>query len=272
MIVDIQSIKHIELEAYGKCLLVDTFPIIDSPFGWGGCVDMSRTIKLLYPDNPRMLSYLRNAKNNEEEYFEFAEHGAFVDLYISGIGNCYIHNSFDEKSEHSSNIGKPIDIGLSVLWADMNVGASSPSEYGPLFGYGDPTGEKWSEDENCYPKEAIIGTDNDIASANWGSEWRMPTANELKELAEQCKWKPGTLNGVAGNIVIGPNGNSIFFPYAGSRIGVSTYRAGQMGECWAGSLSNFGSPVNMMFYGYSASLNWGACSAWGASVRPVKEK
>lgn len=272
MIVDIQSIKHIEIEAFGKCLLVDTFPIIDSPFGWGGCVDMSRTIKLLYPDNSRMLSYLRNAKSNEEEYFEFAEHGAFVEQYIPGIGNCYIHNSFDEEAEASSNVGNAIDIGLSVLWADMNVGASSPSDYGPLFGYGDPTGEKWSEDENNYPKEAIIGTKNDIASANWGSGWRMPTAQELKELAEKCRWKPGTLNGVAGNIVTGPNGNSIFFPYAGSRIGVSTYRAGQMGECWAGSLSNFGSPVNMMFFGYSATLNWGACSAWGASVRPVKEK
>ena len=43
MIVDIQSINNFTSDKYGKCLLVETFPIIDSPFGWGGCVDMSRT-------------------------------------------------------------------------------------------------------------------------------------------------------------------------------------------------------------------------------------
>ena len=272
MIVDIYSIKPIEVESFGKCLLVETFPIIDSPFGWGGCVDMSRTIKLLYPNNSKNFSYLNQAKDNEDEYFEFAEHGAFYNKFVHEIGNCYIHNSFFETSQKSTNIGKAIDLGLSVLWADMNVGASDPSGNGLLFGYGDPTGEKWSEDENDYPKEAIVGTKNDIATANWGPEWRMPTAQELKELAEQCRWEPSMLNGVEGNIVTGPNGNSIFFPFAGSRIGVDTFRDRQMGECWAGSLSNFGSPVNMMFSDYSAVINWGACAAWGASVRPVKDK
>lgn len=272
MVVDIQTIKQVETNEYGKCLLVETFPIIDSPFGWGGCVDMSRTILLLYPDTKKMMDYLRKAKNNTDEYFEFAENGAFLFEYISGIGNCYIHNSLRESTVFASEIGNAVDLGLSVLWADINVGASSPSEYGKLFGYGDPTGEKWSESKNDYPKNAIIGTSYDIASSNWGNGWRMPSAQELKELAEICRWEKTSLKGVAGNLVIGPNGNSIFLPYAGSRIGVSTYRAGEMGECWAGSLSKFGSPVNMMFFGYSATLNWGACSAWGASVRPVKDK
>lgn len=272
MIVDIYSIKPIATKAFGKCLLVETYPIVDSPFGWGGCVDMSRTIKLLYPDNQKMMNYLHDAKNNEDEYFEFAENGAFSQEYVSGIGSCYIHNSFNESSEFSTNVGIPVDLGLSVLWADMNVGATNPSEYGKLFGYGDTSGEQWSENESDYPKESILGTNNDIATANWGEDWRMPSAQELKELAEKCRWKQVTLDGVIGSLATGPNGNSIFFPYAGSRIGVSTYRAGQLGECWAGTLSNFGSPVNMLYYGYSASLNWGACSAWGASVRPVKAK
>lgn len=272
MIVDIQSIKSIDSDQYGKCLLVDTFPIIDSPFGWGGCVDMSRTIKLLYPDSPKMLAYLREAKNNEEEYFEFAENGAFSKEYISGIGNCYVHNSFNETQSFSANPGQAVDLGLSVLWSNMNVGASKPAEYGKLFGYGDPTGDKWSEDEADYPKDNIVGTKYDVATVNWGESWRMPTAQELKELSEKCRWRETTVDGVRGCTVTGPNGNSIFFPFAGSRKGVSTYRAGEMGECWAGTLSKFGSPVNMMFFGFGATLNWGACGAWGASVRPVKDK
>lgn len=36
----------------------------------------------------------------------------------------------------------PVDLGLSVKWAAYNVGASSPEEYGGLYGWADPTGEK----------------------------------------------------------------------------------------------------------------------------------
>lgn len=272
MIVDIRSIEHINNEEFGKCLLVKTFPIVDSPFGWGGCVDMSRTISLLYPDNSKMLTYLNEAKNNDKEYFEFAENGAFSYRSVPGVGTCYIHNSFFEDNSFSESHGNSVDLGLSVLWADCNVGASSPSEYGKLFGYGDTSGDKWTEDESAYPKVAICNTEYDIAKANWGDGWRMPTSAELEELSKKCRWEQTCLNGVNGNRVTGSNGNSIFLPYAGSRIGVSTFRQGQLGQIWSGSLSKFGSAVDMMFFGYSATLNYGANAAWGSSVRPVKDK
>ncbi len=272
MIVDIISIQSIQNNTYGDCLLVKTHPIIDSPFGWGGCVDMTREILLIYPNNKTMFAYLNNAKVNDEEYFEFAEDGAFSYERVSGIGACYVHNSFFESKDESKECGNPVDLGLSVLWADMNIGASSPSQGGTLFGYGDVSGEMWSEDESDYPSIAITRTKYDIAKFLWGNGWRMPTAEELEELSERCKWTPVNLNGVRGSLVTGPNGNSIFMPYAGSRIGVNTYRVGQMGECWAGTLSKFGSPVNMMFFGNSATLNWGASAALGATVRPVKDK
>lgn len=233
---------------------------------------MTRQIKILYPDSKKNWSYLHLAKANDEEYFEFAENGAFSKENVPGIGVCYVHNSFDDGEEFSAQVGNPIDLGLSVLWADSNIGAASPSEYGKLFGYGDVSGEKWSEDEADYPSSVISGTQNDIATSQWGNGWRMPSVEEIKELAEKCKWSPAQMNGVKGNKVTGPNGNCIFIPYAGTRIGVDTFRAGQMGELWSGDLSKFGSPVNMMFFGYSATLNYGAKSSWGASVRAVKEK
>ena len=179
-----------------------------------------------------------------------------------GIANFY------KKKE----VGNAIDLGLGVLWADMNVGASIPSDHGKLFGYGDPSGEKRSGNENDYPQIDITGTENDIAKVNWGGKWRMPTTEELKEISEKCSWKPSTLNGVKGNEVTGPNGNTIFFPFAGNRIEANIYRAGQIGACWAGNLSNFGSSVNMLFFGCSATLNYGANASWGVSVRPVMDK
>lgn len=59
----------------------------------------------------------------------------------------------------------------------------------------------------------------DAARANWGGAWRMPTMKECRELIGRCAWKwiisPNGKNN--GYKVTGHNGNSIFFPAAGSR-------------------------------------------------------
>ncbi len=34
-----------------------------------------------------------------------------------------------------------VDLGLSVRWADCNLGAEKPEDYGGLYGWADPTGE-----------------------------------------------------------------------------------------------------------------------------------
>lgn len=38
-----------------------------------------------------------------------------------------------------NNIDQPncIDLGLSVLWADRNIGANSPTDYGDYFAWGE---------------------------------------------------------------------------------------------------------------------------------------
>ena len=53
----------------------------------------------------------------------------------------------------------------------------------------------------------------DAARANWGGNWRMPTAAEFEELLSKCTWSWVTLNGTKGyNVTSKINGNSIFFP------------------------------------------------------------
>ena len=82
----------------------------------------------------------------------------------------------------------PVDLGLSVKWAAYNVGASSPEEYGGLYGWADPTGEKKatnsSDSLSGTPPFNISGTQYDIARAKWGEKWRLPTQQELKELSD----------------------------------------------------------------------------------------
>ena len=95
--------------------------------------------------------------------------------------------TFGETSEPElPEAGRPVDLGLSVLWADRNVGATSEFDPGIQCGWGDPTGEKTSNDLDDYPSplppENISGTEYDIARAKWGAPWRMPTKEEMEEL------------------------------------------------------------------------------------------
>ena len=122
-----------------------------------------------------------------------------------------------------------VDLGLSVLWADCNVGGDSESPIGGLYGWADPSGEKKSQNVADYvplrkylssqiPMN-ISGTEYDIASAKWGQGWRMPSKEDWKELIEKCKWTKEKAFHVNGYRVEGPNGNSIFLPNTGLRFG-----------------------------------------------------
>ena len=150
-----------------------------------------------------------------------------------------------------------VDLGLSVKWATCNIGASSPEEYGDYFAWGETQPKDyydWSTYKWCngssttltkYNNRSSYGTvDNkktleladDAARANWGGAWRMPTDAEMTELREQCTWTWTTLNGVNGYRVTGTNGNSIFLPAAGYRLGSSLGSAGSYGYYWSSSL------------------------------------
>lgn len=165
-----------------------------------------------------------------------------------------------------------IDIGLSVLWAKMNIGASSEYENGLLYGYGDVSGKMTSESEDDYPKYDIANTEHDIAKTNWGNGWRMPKVEELDELVNKCKWKKIFKNGVWGAEVTGPNGNCIFLPLAGARMGSNYFRVGQIGMYWSGTMTKFGSHVKLMYYGEDAIIDGAAIASNGLSVRAVKNK
>ena len=128
---------------------------------------------------------------------------------------------------------KAVDLGLSVLWGDCNVGGNSESPIGGLYGWADPTGEKTSlnvEDyvplrkfqSNQIPTN-ISGTEYDIATAKWGQSWRIPSKEDWKELIEKCKWTKEKAFHVYGYRVEGPNGNSIFLPNTGLRFGETIY-------------------------------------------------
>ena len=137
-----------------------------------------------------------------------------------------------------------VDLGLSVLWADCNVGAESPEEAGARFAWGETAPKTYYSDYNYkykknydnmywwYFKYSVgdehdeapfvdgkkrLEKDDDAAHANWGGKWRMPTKEEYVELFENCDWTETTVNGVGGFLITsavpGYTSNSIFLPY-----------------------------------------------------------
>ena len=188
-----------------------------------------------------------------------------------------------------------VDLGLSVKWANMNVGAISPEDYGDYFAWGETTTKEtynWSTYKWCngnydtqtkYNNNSNYGTvDNkttldlsdDAARANWGGSWRMPTDAEMTELLTNCTWTWTTQNGVNGYKVTskksGYTSNSIFLPAAGYRGNSSLGNAGSYGNYWSSSLNTDNPDYACGLYFYSGSVYRSSYRrSYGRSVRPV---
>ena len=169
---------------------------------------------------------------------------------------------------------QPIDLGLSVKWASWNVGASSPEDYGGLYGWADPTGNNTSTNNTDYPNNNppsnICGTNYDIAHIKWGENWRLPTKNEVLELCEKCSWKWTSYKGSNGYMITGPSGNYIFLPAVGQRYGTNIGSQKNFGYYWSGTLYSTGYSNYLSFSNTQYQLSF-TLRYLGCSVRPVSK-
>ena len=155
-----------------------------------------------------------------------------------------------------------VDLGLpsGLLWANCNVGATVPEEYGNYYAWGETTTKdvyEWSTYTYCngsggqltkYCSNASFGyngfTDNlttleamdDAATAALGNGARTPTEAEWEELMANTTSEWTTLNGVNGRKFTASNGNTLFLPTAGCRYDAELYNAGSYGYYWSSSL------------------------------------
>ena len=140
-----------------------------------------------------------------------------------------------------------VDLGLSTKWARYNLGTTSETELGGLFGFGDMTGFNTSVDPADYASADIYKTAQDVANQIYGGKVTMPTIDEFEELFTCCQveWQTvATDDGeIGGYKFTGPNGNSIFMPAAGSRTGQTVNGVGKEGRYLSGSIN----PANNQF-------------------------
>jgi len=190
-------------------------------------------------------------------------------------------------------------------WADRNIGAERPEDYGYYFWWGDTVGYKrvnnaWVASDGSSPNfqfgekntptfgkspselqnegwitaSGVLAPEHDAAYVQWGGGWRMPTYRELDDLNIKCDWKWTTVNGVQGYEVRGRGTYAsvcIFLPCAGFGHGTSLNGSGSRGYYWSSV------PDSDYRYAYGLYFNSGNHGTRyysrfdGFSVRPVQE-
>jgi len=175
-----------------------------------------------------------------------------------------------------------IDLGLSVRWADRNMGAKSPKDPGLLIGWGDTTLTNLSTKLQYFPIEGISKdisrTRYDVTFAKWDEKWHMPTEAEMNELIAACDWEWISRNdstGVLGKLKTDET-KTIFFPATGYREGEADPAETAKGYYWTGSIATTNSE-------YARYLSFSESSATpsvtnqnlkrfiGMAIRPVTD-
>ena len=198
-----------------------------------------------------------------------------------------------------------VDLGLSVggktiYWAKCNLGATTETDYGDYFAWGETTGYNegktsfvrntyvWLNDPYLtkYCTDALYGNvddlttlekEDDAAYAALGGKFRLPTLAEMDALLSLTKEWVTDYNGSGINgCKFTGNGNTLFLPAAGDRNYTTLYNAGYNGQYWSSSLSTGGPDSAYRLYFYSDSFgNYFRRGSYfryfGFSVRPVSE-
>ena len=129
------------------------------------------------------------------------------------------------------------DLGLSVIWANKNVGATKTEDVGGYYAWGvtdaysasvsykwfNANGSKANKyvSQNSHSESGtadgltVLKAEDDVASVKLGGVWRMPTKEEIDELKELDCLEDYELNGKKGLLFVGNGDNGLFIPYGG---------------------------------------------------------
>ena len=118
----------------------------------------------------------------------------------------------------------------------------------------------------------MLEPEDDAATVNWGASWSMPSHDQQRELVDECTWT--TSNGVTGQLVTGPNGNTIFLPAAGYNKGDANNTIEDWGYYWSSEIFVSGDyrshALRFNSEGGHSGLNPIFMRSYGFAVRPVR--
>ena len=166
----------------------------------------------------------------------------------------------------NANNNAYVDLGLTsgTLWATMNVGASSETDYGSYFQWGETVDKRnsdcsWStykygdgfngtltkyctnSEYGTVDNKLTLDLEDDAARVNMGGDWKMPTHALIEELVAETdsEWVTGyngtNINGMKFTSKTDKS-KYIFIPASGYREGSSFYIRDYNAYVWSSSL------------------------------------
>ena len=167
-----------------------------------------------------------------------------------------------------------VDLGLpsGTLWATMNVGATSVTDYGNYYQYGKgaDTYQVTSGQSDYSGTENPLASSADTATVEWGGDWHMPTQGQLNELTANTTFE--MVENYQGSGIKGAtftaNEQTLFIPYSGIYNDGALYNRSQVCYIWS-------STPDGRYYAYYLYLANNHRSVgnnvrvFGYSVRPV---
>lgn len=232
-------------------------------------------------------------------YFEGGKGDYFVGLgslitYVDGGGilqpsTTYYYRTFLEIDGNVTYYGKTlsittpavslptdnaagVDLGGSVIWDVMNLGAAKVEDYGNYYAWGAKSAG------NVFSQAGYdVVTFEDAATAADASK-RVPTYSEIEELQSLPQDAAFTYNGVKGVLFVAWSNTAIFFPYAGYKH-EGTYANMQGKEAYYWSSTKNSSDDTKAYilrtqYGYDFWMNPQNSQLVydGCPIRPVRDK
>lgn len=196
--------------------------------------------------------------------------------YYSDSDTAYGEEKSFTTAAPESFTAEAVELGLSVKWANTNLGAVRLYQSGIYYHYGDVSRDASGTN---LPSEDICGTSNDPATVELGDEWASPTSSQILELINKCSWVATTEHGYDGYRVYGVGNYSqsyIFIPLTGyyNASGVLT-QSGKGVTLWSGQLggSNDGKALCLQLLSADASsASTGRVNKlYRMPIRPVKK-
>lgn len=228
-------------------------------------------------------SYPVNDDENLQKAFKRHAAAVYADAIasgdISGLVKVKAQRRIDEVKGYGEDplVGVIVTYGTTIgkvqlweggpYWAEMNIGAKKPEEYGYYFWWGDTLGYKRENDawvasdgsksnfsfgdqivNRCLKdmetlksagwitNDGVLTPEHDAAHVHWGDGWRMPTKQELIDLRDKCNRTWTKMNGVQGYVIRGKGtyaSASIFLPAAGFGGWTTFDYAGLRGTYWS---------------------------------------
>lgn len=171
-----------------------------------------------------------------------------------------------------------VDLGLSVRWANCNVGTDAPHKSGNYYAWGETSPKTdYSADNSVtfrMKDEMDIAGDSiyDVARACWGNDWRLPTEVEAQELIDMCTWEWTEVCGNEGCRITGPSGLSIFLPACGAYEEDSLSSVGEDGCYWTSTAVIWGCAFGLSIEKEPFRYQLPSCIRYyGYTIRPVLE-